>query len=311
MMRDGATALAPGQSETIIEVRLPGRSYPIVIGEGLVASAGRRIAAALPGDDDRAPDVSFDLPGQRGNIGVELHFGIDQRSDIFSLGVVLYELLTGQRPFTADNMDSLITKITEIAPTPPTKLRSELPREIDAILFRALAKTPEQRYPTWTEFSLALTNLVEKVLPPGVIPDSEKYVALKRVPMLSGLSDSELWELALAGKWSEVPAKKTLVKEDEKGLSFFLVGKGQVKVTRKGRLLNTLDERECFGEMAYIRGGEMPRHATVESVTELLLAEFDPETLAKMSLSAQLHLTRALVRNLVDRLEAANMRIAH
>jgi len=232
-------------------------------------------------------------------------------SDMYSLGVVLYELLTGQRPFTADNMDSLITKITEIAPTPPTKLRSELPREIDAILFRALAKTPEQRYPTWTEFSLALTNLVEKVLPPGVIPDSEKYVALKRVPMLSGLSDSELWELALAGKWSEVPAKKTLVKEDEKGLSFFLVGKGQVKVTRKGRLLNTLDERECFGEMAYIRGGEMPRHATVESVTELLLAEFDPETLAKMSLSAQLHLTRALVRNLVDRLEAANMRIAH
>ncbi len=49
MMRDGATALASGQSETIIEVKLPGRSYPIVIGEGLIASAGRRIAAALPG----------------------------------------------------------------------------------------------------------------------------------------------------------------------------------------------------------------------------------------------------------------------
>jgi 3-dehydroquinate synthase len=49
MMRDGATALASGQSETTIEVTLPGRSYPIVIGEGLIASAGRRIAAALPG----------------------------------------------------------------------------------------------------------------------------------------------------------------------------------------------------------------------------------------------------------------------
>jgi 3-dehydroquinate synthase len=48
MMRDGATALASGQSETIIEVKLPGRSYPIVIGEGLIASAGRRIEAALP-----------------------------------------------------------------------------------------------------------------------------------------------------------------------------------------------------------------------------------------------------------------------
>ena len=231
-------------------------------------------------------------------------------SDMYSLGVVLYELLTGQRPFTADSMDALVKKITELPPAPPTKLRAELPKEVDAILFRALAKTPEQRYPTWTEFSIALTNLVEKVLPPGVIPDSEKYVALKKVPMLAGLSDAELWELALAGKWTEVPAKKTIIKENENGVSFFLVGKGQVKVTLKGRLLNTLDERECFGEMAYIRGGAMPRHATVESATELLLAEFDPQTLAKMSLSAQLHLTRALVRNLVDRLEAANVRMA-
>jgi len=56
MMRDGATALASGQSETIIEVKLPGRSYPIVIGEGLVASAGRRIAVALP--DARCAVVS-------------------------------------------------------------------------------------------------------------------------------------------------------------------------------------------------------------------------------------------------------------
>jgi len=231
-------------------------------------------------------------------------------SDMYSLGVVLYELLTGQRPFTADSMDALMKKISEQPPVPPTKLRADLPKEIDAILFRALAKKPEQRYKTWHDFSIELSTLGDKVLPAGVIPDSEKYVALKKIPMLSGLSDAELWELALAGKWTVVPAKKTIVKENEKGQSFYFVGKGQVKVSRQKRLLNTLDERECFGEMAYIRGGAMPRHATVESVTELLLAEFDPATLAKMSLAAQLHLTRALVRNLVERLEVANSRLA-
>ena len=231
-------------------------------------------------------------------------------SDMYSLGVVLYELLTGNRPFTADKMEALLKKIQEQPPAPPTKLRADLPREIDNILFRALAKTPEQRYKTWHDFSIELSTLGDKMMPLGVIPDSEKYVALKKVPMLSGLSDAELWELALAGKWTEVAAHKTIVKEEEKGVSFFLVGKGQVKVTLKGRLLNTLDERECFGEMAYIRGGEIPRHATVESVTDLLLAEFDPQTLAKMSLSAQLHLMRALVRNLVDRLDIANTRMS-
>jgi serine/threonine protein kinase len=231
-------------------------------------------------------------------------------SDMYSLGVALYELLTGKRPFTADNMDALIKRIMGEPPAPPTRLRADLPKDIDAIVLRALEKAPEKRYPTWTEFALALSNLVEKILPPGVIPDSEKYVALKRVPMLSGLSDSELWELALAGKWSEVPAKKVIVKENDPGSSFFLVGKGQVKVTLHGKLLNTLDACECFGEMAYIRGGDMPRHATVESATELLLVEFEPATLAKMSIGAQLHLTRALVRNLVDRLEQANTRMA-
>ena len=55
--------------------------------------------------------------------------------------------------------------------------------------------------------------------------------------------------------------------------------------------------------------GEHPRHATVEAVTELLVAEFEPERLDRMSLGAQLQLTRALVRNVSDRLALANTRI--
>ncbi len=100
-----------------------------------------------------------------------------------------------------------------------------------------------------------------------------------------------------------------LVKENEAGQSFFFLAQGQVKVIRQGRLLNTIDEGEFFGEMAYIRG-ELPRHATVESLTDIMLAEFVPDALAKMSLGAQLALTRALVRNVVDRLELANSRLA-
>jgi len=71
-----------------------------------------------------------------------------------------------------------------------------------------------------------------------------------------------------------------------------------------------INEGECFGEMAFIRGGEAQRHATVNSATELLLAKFRPDAFSKMSLGAQLYLTRALVRNLADRLELANTRIA-
>ena len=231
-------------------------------------------------------------------------------SDMYSLGVVLYELLTGHKPFTADTLDALLQKIQTQEPAPPSKLGTGLPKLIDAVVLRAMSKKPEQRYATWGEFQAELSNAVHQVLPPDTVPDSEKYVSLKRVPMLGALTDAELWELVQAGHWLRVPARETIVRESRKGRSFYFIGEGQAKVTLQGRLLNMINAGECFGEMAWIRGGEEPRHATVDSATELLLAKFRPEALAKMSLGAQLHLTRALVRNLSDRLDLANTRLA-
>ena len=234
---------------------------------------------------------------------------LTHHSDMYCLGVVLYELLTGQRPFAADSLDMLVEKILHQDPVPPSELRVALPQEIDRVVLCAMGKKPQFRFQTWEEFALELSNVGKLVLPPGAIMDSEKYVALKRVDMLAKLSDAELWELTQAGRWTRVAAKQAIIRENDPGRSFFFLAQGQVKVTLEGRLLNTISEGECFGEMAYIRGGEMPRHATVEAMTAILLAEFEPEPLARMSLGAQLQLTRALVRNLVDRLDLANARL--
>jgi serine/threonine protein kinase len=234
---------------------------------------------------------------------------LTHHSDMYCLGVVLYELLTGQRPFMADSLQMLVEKILHQQAAPPSSLRPSLPKEIDRVVLRALAKKPEFRYETWAEFALALSDVGKLVLPPDAIMDSEKYVGLKRVEMLANLSDAELWELTAAGRWTRIAAKQAIIRENEPGKSFFFLAQGQVKVTLDGHLLNTISEGESFGEMAYIRGGVMPRHATVESMTSILLAEFDPEALDQMSLGAQLQLTRALVRNLVDRLDLANARL--
>src|SRR6266853_40380 len=235
---------------------------------------------------------------------------LDFHSDMYSLGVSLYELLTGKKPFTAETIEALVQKIQNQDPIPPSSVRSGLPKSVDPVVLRSMAKKPERRYPSWAEFASELSTVVQQTLPPGVVPDSEKYVALRKVEMLAALSDTEFWELARAGDWARVGPNQTIVNENSKGKSFYFIGKGQAKVTRQGRLLNMINEGECFGEMAYIRGGEVPRNATVDSVTELLLAKFRPNAFSKMSLGAQLYLTRALARNLADRLELANTRIA-
>src|SRR3970040_1706420 len=163
---------------------------------------------------------------------------LTHHSDMYALGAVLYEMLTGQRPLRAENLEALLKKILELEPLPPSEIRKDLPKELDPVILRALRKRPEARYPTWAEFAAELAKVVRQVLPASAIPDTEKYVALKRVEMLSGLDDADLWELAGAGQWARVDKGRTIVRENDKGKSFFFLAEGEVKVNKGRRRLN-------------------------------------------------------------------------
>ena len=142
------------------------------------------------------------------------------------------------------------------------------------------------------------------------IPDSEKFVALRKITMLDELDDAEIWEMVHAGHWRRAPSQSTIMREDEPGDSIFFLAAGSVKVTKMGRLLNVVNAGEYFGEMAYVKAGSIPRQATVESITELLLAEFPMASLDKLSRKCQLQLALVLLHTLVDRLVFADQRIA-
>ena len=141
------------------------------------------------------------------------------------------------------------------------------------------------------------------------VPDSERFGALRAVPLLAPLDDAGIWELVHAGRWRRVSGGSRVVREGEQGRSLFFLARGEAKVTRQGRLLGVLRGGEYFGEMAYVKNGAVSRQASVETITDALLAEFDPERLRDASPGCRLQLAHALLDSVVDRLQLANARL--
>jgi eukaryotic-like serine/threonine-protein kinase len=98
---------------------------------------------------------------------------IDSRADLFSVGVVLYQLLTDKRPFDGDNDFSIIHQIIGHTPAPPSSFNARLPPAIDAVVARALAKDREQRFATARDFAGALQSAIRRAEDATVVPPAD------------------------------------------------------------------------------------------------------------------------------------------
>ena len=233
------------------------------------------------------------------------------QSDMFSLGVVLYGLFTGQRPFTGQSVPELLVNIVEKEALPPSDVRPELDHEVNRILMRMLRKEPGRRYPSWADLAFDLAEIGRFSVYVKEISDREKFIAMRGFQPLARLNDSEIWELVHASYWVRVPAQTTIMKEGDKGAELLFLAHGEVKIVKHGRLLNVLRTGSYFGEMAHVKAGGIPRQATVETLTDALIAEFRPGAMKKLSVNCQLQLTQSLLNTVVDRLAFADERIAH
>ncbi len=86
----------------------------------------------------------------------------DQRSDIFSLGIVIYELLTGTRPFAADDEEGVVTKILEKRPKLPKMINADIPWRLQWIILRCLRKKPRRRFQNMEDLRIALGKFLPK-----------------------------------------------------------------------------------------------------------------------------------------------------
>ncbi len=236
---------------------------------------------------------------------------LDHRTDIYSLGVLMYQMLTGQLPFQASNNFSMIYQIVNTEPLPPSSLRQEIPPSVDAIVKKAMQKDLEYRYEEWDEFALDLANAfrAEGMSDEKSFADSEKFNTLRAMPFFKDFTDVEIWEVARFSEWQALGPGQTILREGEEGDHFCLLASGQVKVTKRSKLLNILDPGECFGEMAYL-SEEKRRGADISTMADSKVVTIRNAALEQASDATRSHFDRAFLSILVERLTMANVRLS-
>src|SRR5690606_32787343 len=127
---------------------------------------------------------------------------ITPRSDIYSLGAVMYELLTGYRPFRANNLSKLLHQIVYATPPPLHTLRAEISVEIADVASTAVRKEPGQRFPDGREFAAALTRTFQTLRASSERIDQQaQFEQLRKLRFFHDFSHAEIWEVLRASEW--------------------------------------------------------------------------------------------------------------
>jgi serine/threonine protein kinase len=236
---------------------------------------------------------------------------LTHQTDIYSLGVTMYRLLTGRLPFQASTQESLFYAILNTDPPRPATLRPELPALLDQIVTKAIRRDPALRYGSWLEFGKDLSQAFGALRLVGAsLSDSEKFNELRQMPFLQGMGDVALWEVVRIGSWRKVPAGSVIIREGDHGDSFYLLIAGEVDVTLSGAHLNIIRPGGCFGEILYFADSAERRTTTITARNEVTIIEIRAETLRNATDACQVGFNKAFMRVLIERLMQANRRLA-
>ena len=236
---------------------------------------------------------------------------LSHQTDIFSLGVVMYQLLTGSLPFKSTNNYSMVYQIINVDPPPASLLRPDTPNAVDAIVKRALEKDIAKRFQTWEEFAQALADTFNNLQKSEeIVPETEKFSVLRNLEFFTTFQDVDLWQVLRISSWVRHAAGSPVIKEGEVGTGFYVLATGEVKITKQDKLLNILRAGECFGEMAYLGKRAFQRTADVTAVNDITVIEISAQALAQATEGCKHAFNAAFLQLLVGRLEAANTRLS-
>ncbi len=235
---------------------------------------------------------------------------LTNQTDIFSLGIVMFELFTGKHPFAADNFSRLVQRIMHDVPPPLSELRGDIHASLDTIVAKALAKDRAVRYPMGADLAIDLSKAFERLLeqPQENISEQEKFAAVKQLDFFQGFPDAEIWEIVRAGKWQDYPDNSEIILEGDLDDSFYILVHGEVAVRKLGKTLRGLYAGDCFGEMGYL--AKTKRTATIVANGPTSLLKVNASVISQVSLNCQVRFLKVFLRTLIHRLSVTTEKVS-
>ncbi|NNE36793.1 MAG: cyclic nucleotide-binding domain-containing protein, partial [Gammaproteobacteria bacterium] len=231
---------------------------------------------------------------------------ISNQTDLFSLGIVMYELLTGKHPFIADSFSRLIHKIINEQQPPLSTYRSDLPEILERIVHHALQKSALKRYTMGlnmaADLSLAFDYLEN---PEEDINEQELFNALQEMEFFNDFPETEIWEIIQACVWQTCNNGEQIIIEGDIDDSFYIIIAGTAEVSKEGYILGELNPGDCFGEMGYLE--KTKRTATIKAKEEMQLIKINATLIDQVSTECQLRFSKVFLRTLVRRLSHTNL----
>lgn len=212
-------------------------------------------------------------------------YPLNQKTDLYSLGVVLFHMLTGRLPFRAKTPAQLIYKIINADPPQPSKLNPEVPSQMDAIIRKSLEKDLYSRYKNGADMAKDLSAVRYRIVDDTFVPvDTTRHTALRQIAQLKEFDDIELWEVLRMGSWRQMDAEELMCREESSERRLWLVVEGEVEVSLEGRRLAVVGPGEPVGELAYLDTlpDAEPKRCNVTGVTltKAICLEYNPAALA-------------------------------
>ncbi len=233
----------------------------------------------------------------------------DHRVDIYQLGIVLFELLTGQIPFKSGSTEETLTRVCTEPLPPPGRINPEVPEELDRIVARCVEKSATKRFSSARKLADALAQYLRTGKHPEIAADPELVSRLKRFEIFSLFTDREVEELVQVAEFVTCSAGDQIVKENENDSNFFVLIEGNAKVVKKSKVLSNFAPGSCFGQIgAFAR---QKRSAGVTAQEDCKLLQINALLFKELDPLLQLKMLHIVLRNLASLVISLDSEIEH